>query len=54
MEFLVRLAHCHFSFRQPELEALASLFDVDLEFVYYSDEVCQANKSFTRQMPLLF
>ncbi|KAJ6171063.1 S-adenosyl-L-methionine-dependent methyltransferase [Penicillium chermesinum] len=38
MDFLIRLAHCHFSFRQPELESLATLLEVDLEWVYYSDK----------------
>lgn len=47
MEFLIRLAQCHFSFRQPELEAVATLLGINLEFVYYTDEVFKPNQSFS-------
>jgi tRNA (guanine10-N2)-methyltransferase len=40
MEFLVRLAQFHPTFRKPELEALARLADVDIEFLEYSEYVC--------------
>jgi len=42
MHYLVRLVHVHETFRKAELEALAVLADVQLEFVYYSDNVCVA------------
>ena len=40
MEYLVRLAQCHESFRQPELEAVATLIGVDIEIISYDDNVC--------------
>jgi hypothetical protein len=39
MEYLVRLAQMHETFRRPELEALAVLHNVDLEILEYADEV---------------
>jgi tRNA G10 N-methylase Trm11 len=39
MEYLIRLAQMHETFRRPELEALAVLHNVDLEILEYSDEV---------------
>jgi tRNA G10 N-methylase Trm11 len=41
MEYLIRLAQMHETFRRPELEALAVLHNVDLEILEYSDEVWQ-------------
>lgn len=41
MEYLIRLAQMHETFRKPELEALAALHDVDLEILEYSDQVRQ-------------
>jgi tRNA G10 N-methylase Trm11 len=38
-EYLVRLAQSYESFRKPELEALARLENIDLEFLSYSLEV---------------
>jgi len=38
MEYLIRLAQMHETFRRPELEALAVLHNVDLEILEYSDE----------------
>ncbi|RAK74166.1 SIR2-domain-containing protein, partial [Aspergillus fijiensis CBS 313.89] len=35
MEYLIRFAQVHESFRQPEIQALADLAGIDLEFVYY-------------------
>ncbi|PWY80618.1 RNA methylase family protein [Aspergillus heteromorphus CBS 117.55] len=35
MEYLIRFAQVHESFRQPEIQALADLAGVDLEFLYY-------------------
>ncbi|KAJ5899135.1 tRNA (guanine(10)-N2)-methyltransferase [Penicillium taxi] len=37
MEYIVRFAQHHYSFRQPELEAVAELVGVDLEIISYSD-----------------
>jgi tRNA G10 N-methylase Trm11 len=45
MEYLIRLAQMHETFRRPELEALAVLHNVDLEILEYSDEV-RAKKTF--------
>jgi hypothetical protein len=39
MEYLIRLAQMHETFRRPELESLAELHNVDLEILEYSDEV---------------
>ena len=39
MEFLLRLAQIHESFRIPELEALANLADVELKILQYSPYV---------------
>lgn len=41
MEYLIRLAQMHETFRRPELEALAVLHNVDLEILEYADEVWQ-------------
>ncbi|RAL17237.1 putative histone deacetylase SIR2 [Aspergillus homomorphus CBS 101889] len=35
MEYLIRFAQVHESFRQPEIQALADLAGIDLEFIYY-------------------
>lgn len=40
MEYLVRFAQVHESFRKPEIQALADLFAFDLEFLEYSQYVC--------------
>lgn len=39
IEFLVRLVQVHESFRKAELQALAQLAGVTIEFVYYSEDV---------------
>ncbi|KAG9567984.1 RNA methylase family UPF0020 protein, partial [Aureobasidium melanogenum] len=38
MQYLIRLAQMHETFRRPELEALAVLHNVDLEILEYSDQ----------------
>lgn len=40
MEYLVRFAQTHETFRRPEIEALASLVGVDVEFLFYDQYVC--------------
>ncbi|KAF7592761.1 hypothetical protein BBP40_012519 [Aspergillus hancockii] len=35
MEYVIRFAQVHETFRQPEIQALASLAGIDLEFVHY-------------------
>ncbi|KAI9849483.1 MAG: hypothetical protein M1837_004103 [Sclerophora amabilis] len=35
MHYLVRLSQVHETFRKPELQALASLLDIDIEFISY-------------------
>lgn len=39
MEYLIRFVHVHESFRKAEIEALAELRGVDLEFVQYQSYV---------------
>lgn len=39
MEYLVRLAQCHETFRQPELKAVATLLGIELEIVEYHEFV---------------
>ena len=38
-EYIVRFVQLHESFRRAELQALADLVEVPIEFVHYSDEV---------------
>ena len=40
MEYMIRLAQCHESFRVPELQAVATLIGVDLEILSYDEYVC--------------
>jgi tRNA G10 N-methylase Trm11 len=39
MEYLIRFAQTHETFRQPEIQALAWLHDIDLEIVSYNELV---------------
>jgi len=41
--YLVRMAQVHPTFRKPELEALALMAGVEVEFVQYSEYVCLIN-----------
>lgn len=41
MDCLVRLVQAHDSFRKPELEALARLADLNIEFLSYFADVRQ-------------
>ncbi|KAG8533238.1 uncharacterized protein KY384_002021 [Bacidia gigantensis] len=38
MNYLIRFVQVHESFRQPEIEALAALNDIDLKWVFYSKD----------------
>lgn len=40
MDFLIRFVQIHETFRKPEIEALAVLADVNVEFIFYSESVC--------------
>ena len=40
IDYLVRLVQVHETFRKPELEALAFLAKITLEFLFYSECVC--------------
>ena len=40
LDYLVRFVQVHETFRQPELEALAFLANINLEFLFYSESVC--------------
>lgn len=42
MEFLIRFVQIHESFRRPEIEALAALASIDVEFSVYNECVCSA------------
>lgn len=39
MEYLIRFAQAHETFRRPEIEALASLADIELEILFYDQFV---------------
>lgn len=39
IDYLVRFVQAHETFRKPELEALAALAEIDLEFLFYSEYV---------------
>jgi len=39
MEYLIRFVQIHESFRKPEIEALAALANVNVEFLSYSENV---------------
>lgn len=39
MEYLIRFAQVHESFRIPEIEALAARVRVEVEVVFYSEHV---------------
>ena len=39
MDFLIRFVQTHESFRKPEIEALAVLANVDVDFLSYSENV---------------
>ncbi len=39
MEFLIRFVQIHETFRKPEIEALAAVQDVDVEFLTYAESV---------------
>lgn len=40
MEFLIRLAQWHESFRVAELKAVATVIGADIEIISYEDAVC--------------
>lgn len=39
MEYLIRLIQMHESFRQPEIDALAELTGISLDWTSYSEDV---------------
>ena len=39
MDFLIRFVQIHETFRKPEIEALAVLTNINIEFLYYSESV---------------
>lgn len=39
MEYLIRFAQVHESFRKAEIEALAALVGVNVEFLVYTEDV---------------
>ncbi len=59
MEFLIRFAQAHETFRRPELEALAIVHGISLEIVEYSEYVCllfefMILKAYKRRKIILF
>ena len=40
MEFLIRFVQIHETFHRPEIEALAVIAGVDVDFLSYSENVC--------------
>lgn len=40
MDYLIRLVQVHESFRKPEIQALAVLANINVEFLVYSERVC--------------
>lgn len=40
MDYLIRFIQVHESFRKPETDALADLAGLDLEWLFYSGDVC--------------
>lgn len=43
MEYVIRFAQVHETFRRPEIESLAALAGIDLEILYYDQFVCFYN-----------
>ncbi len=39
MEFLIRFVQIHETFRKPEIEALAALANINVEFLIYGETV---------------
>ena len=39
MDFLIRFVQIHETFRKPEIEALAVLASVNVEFLFYTETV---------------
>lgn len=39
MDYLIRFIQMYETFRKPEMEALAELFHLDIEWVFYSEDV---------------
>lgn len=58
MEYLIRLIQIHETFRRPELEALAEIANIKLEFVFYSADVSKQDSLYyghpTNPLPMLF
>jgi tRNA (guanine10-N2)-methyltransferase len=43
MEYLIRFIQTHETFRKPETDALAELAGLDVDWLFYSEEVCLIN-----------
>lgn len=39
MDYLIRFIQMHETFRRPETEALAELHGIEIEWLFYSDDV---------------
>lgn len=40
MDFIIRFVQLHETFRKHEIEALALLANVNVEFLFYTESVC--------------
>lgn len=40
MDYIIRLVQIHETFRKPEIQALAVLANINVEFLVYSEYVC--------------
>jgi tRNA (guanine10-N2)-methyltransferase len=50
MEYIIRFAQVHETFRQPEIQALASLHNIDLEIISYDETVSLPSPHFLRAL----
>lgn len=54
MKYLIRFAQTHETFRQPELQALANLHNIDLEILHYDQIVSVCLLDFSDVTKALF
>lgn len=53
MEFLIRFAQVHETFRRPEIQALATLAGINVEFLFYDQYVCSMFSLMKKKMKLI-
>lgn len=52
MEYLVRFAQMHENFRKPEIDALAQLAGLHLQWIFYSDDVSRCSSALYYTIPI--